>query len=806
MSDKNRIISTLIEEEMKESYLDYSMSVIVSRALPDVRDGLKPVHRRALYGMHELGINHNKPFKKSARIVGEVLGKYHPHGDMAVYDSIVRMVQDFSLRYPLIDGQGNFGSIDGDSPAAMRYTEVRMERIAEELLKDINKNTIDFVRNFDDSLDEPSVLPANLPNLLINGASGIAVGMATNIPPHNIREVITATKKVIENPDISIIELMEFIKGPDFPTGATIYGVDGIRQAYTTGRGKIMVRAKVEIEEKANGRESIIVREIPYQVNKLNLIKKVVELIKIKKIEGIADFRDESDRDGMRIVIDLKKDIDPRYILNLLYKHTQMQTTFSINLLALVKGQPRVINLKEMIEYFIDHRVEVIVRRTKYELDEAERRAHILEGLRIAIDNIDEIVELIKTSPDPQTAKTRLIERFSLTEIQAQAILDMRLQRLTGLERDKIEKEYQELLKLIDKLKAILASKEMQLGIIVDDLDELEKKYGDDRRTEIITAVDDLTAEDLIAEEDVVITISHQGYIKRFPLTEYRLQNRGGRGVTGAAVKDEDFVEHLFIANTHESILFFTDRGKCYWLKVHAIPAGSKTSKGRPIINLINIERNEKIRAFISVKDFESNEYIIMGSEQGVVKKTALRAFRNPRKGGIIAINIRDNDELIEAKRSDGDSDILFITRAGQSIKFHESAVREMGRTATGVKAIKLRKDDLVIAMVVAKSNYKILTISEKGYGKRTPIEEFRKQNRGGSGIIAMKITEKTGNLVRALGISESEDIMIITERGVVIRQNAEMISTIGRNTQGVKLIRLDENDLVGDVAKVVQT
>lgn len=804
MSENEKIIPIPIEEEMKESYLDYSMSVIVSRALPDVRDGLKPVHRRVLFGMHELGMQHNKQFKKSARIVGEVLGKYHPHGDMAVYDSLVRMVQDFSLRYPLLNGQGNFGSIDGDSPAAMRYTEVKMQRIAEELLSDINKNTIDFTRNFDDSLDEPLVLPANIPNLLLNGASGIAVGMATNIPPHNLTEVIEVTKEVINNPEIDISTLITHLHGPDFPTGGIIYGINGIQEAYYTGKGKVVVRAKVDIEEDQKGKSTILIREIPYQVNKLNLINKIVELIKDKKIEGISDLRDESDRDGMRIVIELKKDYEPQILLNYLYKHSQLQTTFSINMLALVDGQPRVLNIKEIIEYFIKHRLEVIVRRTQFDLNAAERRAHILEGLRIAIDNIDEIIELIKTSKDPETAKKKLIDRFKLSEIQAQAILDMRLQRLTGLERDKIEKEYRELLETIEKLKAILASEEMQKQIIKDELNDLNKRYADSRRTEIITTIDDITYEDMIAEEDVVITISHKGAIKRFPVSEYRTQNRGGRGATGAVAKDEDFIEHLFIANTHEYILFFTDRGKCHWLKVYEIPPGGKITKGRPIINLIGIETGEKIRAFISLKDFEGDRYILMGTQKGVVKKTHISAFSRPRRNGIIALNIRDEDKLIEAKLSDGNSNVLFITAAGKSINFHENDVREMGRTATGVRAIKLQKSDNVIAMVVARDDYKILTISEHGFGKRTNIKEFRVQNRGGSGIIAMKVTEKTGRLVNALGISENEDIMIITEKGVVIRQNTENISIIGRNTQGVKLIRLDTDDKVSDVAKLI--
>ena len=804
MENKEKIIQVSIEDEMKDSYLDYSMSVIVSRALPDVRDGLKPVHRRVLYGMQEMGVLHSKAYKKSARIVGEVMGKYHPHGDKAVYDTIVRMVQDFSLRYPLINGQGNFGSVDGDAPAAMRYTEVRMQRIAEELLQDINKNTIDFTRNFDDSLNEPIVLPANLPNLLINGSSGIAVGMATNIPPQNLGEVIDATKALIDNPELEVSDLMDFVKGPDFPTGAIIYGMEGIHQAYTTGKGKIAVRAKVEIEEKPNGKSVILVREIPYQVNKLTLLEKIVELIKDKRIEGISDLRDESDREGMRIYIEVKKDYDPQVILNLLYKHSQMQVTFSINMLALVKGRPQVLSLKQMIRYFIDHRIEVVVRRTEYDLDQAEKRAHILEGLRIAIDNIDEIIELIKKSPDPQVAKERLIEHFALSEIQAKAILEMRLQRLTGLERDKIEKEYRELLTLIEKLKSILASKQQQMEIIKNELDELSRKYSDARRTEIVTTLEDLTIEDMIIEEDVVITISHKGSIKRYPLSEYRTQNRGGRGVKGATTKEEDFVEHLFVANTHEYILFFTDKGKVYWLKVHAIPPAGKISIGRPIINLINIEKGEKIRAFISVKDFEKEGDIIMASERGIIKRTRLSAFSRPRKAGIIALGIREGDQLIQAKFSSGDSRVLFITEKGMAIKFHEQDVREMGRTATGVKGIKLKENDRVIEMVVANEDFQLLTISENGYGKRTRVEDFRMQHRGGSGLIGMRITEKTGKLVGALGIQQEEDIMIITEKGVVIRQNTANISIIGRNTQGVKLIRLDKEDHIGAVAKVV--
>jgi len=801
MSDKEKIIQKDIEIEMKESYLDYSMSVIVARALPDVRDGLKPVHRRILYGMHELGMSHNKAYKKSARVVGEVLGKYHPHGDMAVYDSMVRMVQDFSLRYPMVQGQGNFGSIDGDSPAAMRYTEVRMSRVAEEMLLYLNKNTVDFSRNFDDSLDEPIVLPATLPNLLINGASGIAVGMATNIPPHNIEEIIQAVNAQIDNPDIDILGLMKYVHGPDFPTGAIIHGIDGIKQAYMTGRGKVLVRAKIEIEERANGRESIIVREIPYQVNKLNLINKMVELIRDKRVEGISDLRDESDREGMRIVIDLKRDYDSQVILNTLYKHTQLQTTFSINMLALVKGAPKVLNLKEMLQAFIDHRVEVVVRRTQYDLNEAQKRAHILEGLRIAIDNIDEIIELIKKSKNPEVAKYSLIERFSLSDIQAKAILEMRLQRLTGLERDKIEKEYREVIALIEKLKSILASKDLQFNIIKEELADILKKYADNRRTIIDTTFEDLTFEDLIAEEDMVVTISHSGAIKRIPVSQYRSQNRGGRGSTGAKTKDEDFIEYVFVADTHDYILFFTDFGKCYWLKVYSIPPASKIAKGRPIINLIDISKGEKIQAFITVENFENDGYVVMATKNGVIKRTSLKAFSRPRKNGIFAVNIRENDHLLAANFSDGESDILFITRKGKAIRFNETQVREMGRGAAGVRGIRLKGDDKAIAMVSVKEDQELLTISENGYGKRTRVENFRLQSRGGGGIIAMKTTEKTGELVGALEVSGDEDMMTITENGVIIRQNVADISVIGRNTQGVKLIRLDENDKVSAVA-----
>jgi DNA gyrase subunit A len=806
MAENEKIFPRLIEDEMKESYLDYSMSVIVARALPDVRDGLKPVHRRVLYGMRELAMSYNRPYKKSARIVGEVLGKYHPHGDSAVYDTIVRMVQDFSMRYPLVDGQGNFGSVDGDSPAAMRYTEVRMDQISDELLTDIDKDTVNFTRNFDDTLDEPTVLPAKIPNLLINGSTGIAVGMATNIPPHNLGEIILAVKAVIDNPNIDILNLMEYVKGPDFPTAGIIYGVEEIKKAYLTGRGKVIVRARSDIEEMKNGKSRIIVSEIPFQVNKLNLLNKIVELIKEKKVEGISDLRDESDRDGLRVVIEIKKDHDPEAILNLLYKHSQMQVTFGIILLALVNGEPKVLNLKEIISHFIAHRINVIVRRTRFELDQAEKRAHILEGLRIAIDNIDEIIDLIKKSADPNDAREKLMGRFGLSELQARAILDMRLQRLTGLERDKIEQEYKELLELIDQLKAILESKEKQFSIVKEELDEISNKYSDKRRTEIIENYEEISLEDLITEEEMVITISHGGFIKRFSAQGYKTQHRGGRGVSGATIKEEDFIEHLFVASTHDYILFFTDQGKCHWLKVYNIPQTGKTARGRAIINLLGIEQGEKIQAFVTVRNFDEGGFIIMATQRGIIKKSQLSAFSRPRKGGIIAINIREEDRLINAQITSGDDDILIVTKNGKSIRFSEKDVRSMGRNSTGVKAITLKGNDEVISMVTADEDLSLLILSENGYGKRTKIDDFRLQHRGGSGIIAMKVTEKTGNLSAAVEVGDSEDVMIITEKGVVIRQRVEQVSIIGRNTQGVRMIRLDESDKVSDMALVIQS
>jgi len=796
MANGEKIIPTLIEDEMRKSYLDYSMSVIVSRALPDVRDGLKPVHRRILFGMRGLALNYNRSYKKSARIVGEVLGKYHPHGDTAVYDTMVRMIQDFSLRYPLIDGQGNFGSIDGDSPAAMRYTEARMARIADEMLKDLEKDTVNFSANFDDTLEEPQVLPAMIPNLLINGSSGIAVGMATNIPPHNLPEVISALHALIDNPELELEELLKYIHGPDFPTAGIIFGYQGIRDAYMTGRGRVIVRARSSIEITRNDRERIIISEIPYQVNKTNLIEKIADLVHQKKVEGISDIRDESDRDGMRIVIELKRDANAKAILNLLYKHSQMQTTFGIIMLALVEGQPKILNLKEILTHFVEHRHEVIVRRTKYELNEAEKRAHILEGLKIALDNINEIIELIKKSKDPESAKTNLMKQFKLSEIQAKAILEMRLQRLTGLERKKIEEEYKEILKLIEKLSSILDNRALRMQIIKDEFDEINERYGDERRTEIITNYEELTIEDMIAEEDMVITISHRGNIKRFPVSGYRRQNRGGRG--------SDFIEHMFIASTHHYILFFTDKGRLYWLKVHEIPQAGKVSKGRPIVNLIDIQKEENIRGFVPVKNFEDDGYIVTATKLGIIKKTDLSAYSRPRKGGIVAVTIRENDELLSAAVSTGSNDIILVTRNGYSIRFNEREVRNMGRSAAGVKGITLRSGDEVIGMVIVKREDTLLTIAEKGLGKRSNVSDYRTQSRGGKGIIAMKVNDKTGHLVAVLEVVDNEDIILITENGVVIRQHIGKISVIGRNTQGVKLIRLDENDKIGDVAKIV--
>jgi len=806
MGQGENIVVRLLEEEMRDSYIDYSMSVIVSRALPDVRDGLKPVHRRILYSMSELGMTHNRPFKKSARLVGEVMGKYHPHGDAAIYETIVRMAQDFSMRAPLVDGQGNFGSIDGDPAAAMRYTEARMTQIAEEMLQDIEKNTVDFMPNFDDTLQEPKVLPSNFPNLIVNGSSGIAVGMATNIPPHNLGEVVDGLLALIDNPDITIPELMHHIKAPDFPTGGIIFGYDGVRDAFMSGRGRIIMRAKATIEKQPSGKENIIVTEIPYQVNKSSLIVRIAELVREKKISGINDIRDESDRDGMRIFIELKKDAIPEIVLNQLYKHTQLQWTFGVIMLALVNNIPRVLNLKQVLQYFINHRHEVVTRRTKFDLDAAEKRAHILEGLKIAIDNIDAIIDLIKKSENPAVAKTRLVERFMLSEVQAQAILDMRLQRLTGLEREKIESEYKETIQLIEKLKFILQSHQLRMEIIKDDLAALKDKFANPRRTEIVEDYSEFTIEDMIAEEDMVITISHQGFIKRFPVSAYRRQHRGGRGSTGAITKDEDYVEHLFIASTHHYILFFTDKGRCYWMKVHTIPVGGKASKGRAIVNLLEEKgKDEKICAFVAVKDFTASQNIIMATRKGIVKKTPLVAYSHPRRGGINAITIREDDDLIDAKLTEGANDVVLGTRFGQAIRFKETNVRPMGRTASGVIGIRLRKDDIVVGMVVIKRDATLLAVTENGYGKRSFIRDYRVTKRSGVGIITIKTVQRVGKMIALLEVVSEDDLMIITQKGVVIRLKIKGVSIIGRNTQGVRLIRLDEGDSIADVTRVAE-
>ena len=799
-----KVVPVSLEEEMKSSYIDYAMSVIVARALPDVRDGLKPVHRRVLFGMHELGLAHNKPYKKSARIVGEVLGKYHPHGDSAVYDTMVRMVQEFSLRYPLVDGQGNFGSIDGDSPAAMRYTEARLARISDEMLRDLDKNTVDFVANFDDSLQEPSVLPSYLPNLLINGSSGIAVGMATNIPPHNLSEIIDGLIAIIDNPKIQPADLIKIVKAPDFPTGGIIYGYEGVRDALLTGRGKVVIRAKANIETLKNDRENIVITELPYQVNKAGLIEKIAELVREQKISDISNIRDESDRDGLRVVIELKRDAQPAVVMNQLFKHTQMQVTFGVIMLALVNGVPKVLTLQEMMKHFLDHRMDVLIRRTKFDLEAAEKRAHILEGYIIALDNIDEVIATIKKSKDVETAKQNLIRRFKLSEIQAKAILDMRLQRLTGLERKKIEDEYKETIKLIEKLQGILESEKKRFKIIKDELLELKDKYGDERRTEIIYDYKEFSLEDIIAEEDVVVTISHHGFIKRFPVSGYRRQSRGGKGVTGAGTKEEDFIEHMFVASTHHYIMFFTDKGKCYWLKVHEIPDSGRASRGRSILNLIEKEKEEKITAFVTVKDFTEDKSVVMVTEKGTVKKTILSAYSNIRRGGIIAINLEAGDRLIEAKLSDGNNDIIIGTRNGMAVRFNEKDVREMGRTATGVRGIKLDKNDVVIGAIVVRNASTLLVVTDKGFGKRSEIEDYRLTHRGGKGVITIKTSDKNGKLIAMKEVNDGDELVIITTGGMVIRQAVSSLRVMGRNTQGVRLIRLNEGDEIADVARVI--
>ncbi len=799
-----KIVPVSLEEEMKSSYIDYAMSVIVARALPDVKDGLKPVHRRVLFGMHELGVPFNKPYKKSARIVGEVLGKYHPHGDTAVYDSMVRMVQDFSLRYPLVDGQGNFGSIDGDSPAAMRYTEARLARMADEMLRDLDKNTVNFVPNFDDSLQEPVVLPAYLPNLLVNGSSGIAVGMATNIPPHNLGEVIDGLVALIENPKLKPEDLMKYVKAPDFPTAGIIYGFDGVRDAYTTGRGRIIIRAKANIETLKNERENIVITEIPYQVNKSSMIERIADLVRDGTIVGISNIRDESDRDGLRVVIEMKRDGQPAVTLNQLFKHTQMQVTFGVIMLALVNGSPKVLNLQQMMQYFLDHRMDVLVRRTKFDLDAAERRAHILEGYIIALDNIDAVIETIKKSKDVETAKVNLMKKFKLSEIQAKAILDMRLQRLTGLERKKIEDEYKETIKLIEKLKGILDNEKKRKQIIKEELLILREKYADERRTEIIRDFKEFSLEDTIAEEDVVVTISHQGFIKRFPVSGYRRQSRGGKGVTGAGTKEDDFIEHMFIASTHHYIMFFTDKGKCYWLKVHEIPEGGRAARGRSVINLLEKDPSENITAFVTVKEFKDDAYLIMATEKGTVKKTVLSAYGNVRKGGINAINLVPGDKLISVKMTEGNNDIVLGTRNGFAVRFNEKDVRDMGRTATGVRGVRLTKGDHVVGLLVIKRNDTILVVTENGYGKRSDINDYRITRRGGKGVITVKTTDRVGKMLSMMEVVDGDELVIISSHGMVIRQSVKDIRVMGRNTQGVRVIRLNEGDQIADIAKVV--
>jgi DNA gyrase subunit A len=819
MADGEKIIQINIEDEMKSAYIDYSMSVIVSRALPDVRDGFKPVHRRVLYGMQDLGVFSNRPYKKSARIVGEVLGKYHPHGDSSVYDTMVRMAQHWSLRYPLVDGQGNFGSVDGDSPAAMRYTEARLRKIAEEMLDDLDKETVDFTPNFDDSLVEPSVMPTKVPNLLVNGASGIAVGMATNMAPHNLSEVVDGVIAYVDNKEIEIEELLNYVKAPDFPTGGIIYGYEGVRDALMTGRGRIVMRAKAEIEEH-NGREQIIVTEIPYQINKAEMIKKTAELVNDKKIEGISDIRDESDRNGMRIVYEIKRDAIANVVLNKLYKFTSLQTSFSVNNICLVEGRPQLLNLKQLISNFVDFRHEVVIRRTRYELRKAEERAHILEGLIIASDNIDEVIEIIKKSSSPDEAREKLSVRFGLSEIQTRAIVDMRLRQLTGLEQDKLRAEYDELMKTIADLRDILDREERRMQIIKDELIEIRAKYGDERRSRIEYSASEMRMEDLIADEEVVITISHAGYIKRTSLSEYKVQNRGGMGSKGSTTRDKDFLEHLFVATNHNYLLVFTEKGRCFWMRVYEIPEGNKTSKGRAIQNLINIPQDDKVKAYVKVQDLTDKEYvennfIVMCSKQGVIKKTSLAAYSRPRSNGINAITIRENDELLEAKLTNGTNEIVLATNSGRAIRFNEEKVRPMGRNASGVRGVTLLSDeDSLVGMVCVEDVYStILVVSEKGYGKRTFLNDpednepvYRITNRGGKGVKTLNITEKTGKLLSILNVSDEEDLMIITKSGVAIRMHIDTIRTMGRAAQGVRLINLKGNAEIAAIARVPRT
>ena len=807
MSDINRdhTLNRDIVDEMNESYLNYSMSVIVSRALPDVRDGLKPVHRRILYGMSELGSSWNRPYKKCARIVGEVMGKYHPHGDSSIYDALVRMAQDFSMRYELVDGQGNFGSIDGDNAAAMRYTESRMTKLSAELLKDLDKETVDWAPNFDETLKEPTVLPTTVPTLLVNGSEGIAVGMATKIPPHNLVEIIDGLIALIEDKNITTDSLTEHIKGPDFPTAGMILGIDGLKAAYETGRGKIKMRARAHIETTKSGKDSIVITEVPYQTNKAKVVEKIADLVRDKKIVGITDLRDESDKDGIRVVIETKRDAVPEVILNQLYKHTQLQDTFGIILLALVGGVPKIMPLKTVLEHFVDFRHEVVVRRTEFDLRAAEARAHILEGLKTALDNIDEVISIIKGSKDPAQAKEGLMNAFNLSEIQSQAILDMRLQKLTGLEVDKVVAEYKEIIKLIAYLRGILDSKSQRMDIIKEEMLAVKEAFGDERRTEIIPVDSNFSMEDMIAEEEVVLTITHGGYIKRTALNTYRTQRRGGRGVQGATSNEEDFVEHLFIANTHNYMLFFTNLGKCYWLKVYDIPQGGRATKGRAIVNLIGCEPGEKVEAFVSVKEFDDNHFIAMSTRNGIVKKTVLSAYSKPRKGGIYAIEIREGDTLIEARITNGENDILLGTREGKSIRFSEKNIRPTGRKTMGVKGITLSsKEDHVIAMLVVKREGTILVATEKGLGKRTDVIQYRTQTRGGKGVMTMRVTEKTGKMVSIMEVVDADDLIVITDKGVLMRQPVSHIRTIGRVTQGVKLVKLDEGTKISSISRVI--
>ncbi|MFV8376942.1 DNA gyrase subunit A [Flavobacterium sp. LB1P71] len=811
MSEGEKLIPINIEDEMKTAYIDYSMSVIVSRALPDVRDGLKPVHRRVLFGMHDLGVNSRSAHKKSARIVGEVLGKYHPHGDTSVYDAMVRMAQEWSMRYLLIDGQGNFGSVDGDSPAAMRYTEARMRRISEEILADIDKETVDFKLNFDDTLQEPTVMPTRVPTLLINGATGIAVGMATNMPPHNLTEVINGTLAYMDNNDIEVDELMTHIKAPDFPTGGIIYGYEGVREAFKTGRGRIVMRAKVGFEE-VDGRECIIVTEIPYQVNKADMIKRTADLVNDKKIDGIANIRDESDRNGMRIVYILKRDATPNVVLNTLYKFTQLQSSFSVNNIAIVKGRPQMLNLKDLIHYFIEHRHDVVTRRTQFELKKAEARAHILEGLIIASDNIDEVIALIKASKSTEEAREKLIERFNLSDIQSRAIVEMRLRQLTGLEQDKLRTEYDEIMKLIEHLKALLADVNLRIALIKEELTEIRDKYGDERRSIIEYSGGDVSIEDLIADENVVITISHAGYIKRTNLTEYKTQNRGGVGQKSAGTRDQDFLEHMFVATNHQYMMFFTQKGKCFWMRVYEIPEGSKTAKGRAIQNLVNIESDDKVKAFICTQDLKDQEYIkshnlIMVTKKGQVKKTSLEKYSKPRVNGVAAITIKDGDELLEAKLTNGESQIILAVKSGKLVRFEETKTRPMGRTASGVRGITLKDDtDEVIGMVTVNDmSSEILVVAENGYGKRSSLDEYRITNRGGKGVKTLNITEKTGKLISINAVTDADDLMIINKSGLTIRMAVEDLRVMGRATQGVKLINIKGNDSIAAVTKVMK-